>query len=440
MKEKSKSKFIEYFFKGIKKKNDIKIGVEHERFLFIGKDKKRIEYSTLKKLFDNLKSESWSPVYEGEHIIGMRRGKQQITTEPGFQCELSGEPLENIHQVCSESSKFLSEIKKASEGLNINTVSIAFDPYNDLKDIPKSQKNRYKIMTSEMPKEGKLSLDMMYRTCGIQVNFDYTSENNFEKIFKLGNYLTPLIISLYANSPFEKKKLTNFYSYRNKVWQNTSRGGIMPIAFEKVTFEKYFDYIVKYPVLFIIKGKKYIQPTGQTFQDYIEGKYKNLDQQANLKDFETHLATIFTEVRLKQFVEFRSLDTCDWECLCDGPAFLTGLFYSSLDEAFSIVNKWKKESVMNAYIEAPKNGLETELEGKTMYEWIKIFLQLSKNGLIKRGKKNKKNLDETIYLKHTENVIKNKKNRAQLLIDKYNKNKNLDFFDNEKENFSYSGL
>tara|TARA_Y100000992_G_C21243239_1_gene481849 strand:- start:593 stop:1480 length:888 start_codon:yes stop_codon:yes gene_type:complete len=295
-------------------------------------------------------------------------------------------------------------------------------------------------MTSEMPKEGKLSLDMMYRTCGIQVNFDYTSENNFEKIFKLGNYLTPLIISLYANSPFEKKKLTNFYSYRNKVWQNTSRGGIMPIAFEKVTFEKYFDYIVKYPVLFIIKGKKYIQPTGQTFQDYIEGKYKNLDQQANLKDFETHLATIFTEVRLKQFVEFRSLDTCDWECLCDGPAFLTGLFYSSLDEAFSIVNKWKKESVMNAYIEAPKNGLETELEGKTMYEWIKIFLQLSKNGLIKRGKKNKKNLDETIYLKHTENVIKNKKNRAQLLIDKYNKNKNLDFFDNEKENFSYSGL
>ncbi len=440
MNEKSKSKFIEYFFKGIKKTNDIKIGVEHERFLFIGKDKKRIEYPTLKKLFNNLKSENWLPVYEGEHIVGMRRGKQQITTEPGFQCELSGEPLKNIHQVCSESSKFLSEIKKASEGLNINTVSIAFDPYNDLADIPKSPKNRYKIMTYEMPKGGKLSLDMMYRSCGIQVNFDYTSEKNFEKIFKLGNFLTPLIIALYANSPFENKKPTGFYSYRSKVWQNTSRGGIMPIAFEKVTFEKYFDYVVKYPVLFIIKDKKYIQPTGQTFQDFIEGKFKNLDQQANLKDFETHLATIFTEVRLKQFVEFRSLDTCDWECFCDGPAFLTGLFYSSIDEAFSIINKWKKESVMNAYIDSPKKGLETVLEGKTLYEWSKIFLQLSKDGLIKRGEKNKKNLDETIYLKHTENVIKNKKNRAQLLIDRYNKHKNLDLFDNEKENFSYSGL
>ena len=155
----------------------------------------------------------------------MRRGKQQITTEPGFQCELSGEPLENIHQVCSESSKFLSEIKKASEGLNINTVSIAFDPYNDLKDIPKSPKNRYKIMTSEMPKEGKLSLDMMYRTCGIQVNFDYTSENNFEKIFKLGNYLTPLIISLYANSLL-KKSLPIFIHIETKYGKIHQEAGL----------------------------------------------------------------------------------------------------------------------------------------------------------------------------------------------------------------------
>ena len=160
----------------------------------------------------------------------------------------------------------------------------------------------------------------------------------------------------------------------------------------------------------------------------------------NLKDFEIHLATIFTEVRLKQFVELRSLDTCDWECFCDGPAFLTGLLYSSLDEAFNIIKNWKKENVMNAYILSSKQGLETELEGKTLHEWGKIFLKLSKEGLIKRNKKNRKNQDETIYLRHTQNVIKNKKNRAQLLMDQYNVKKNLDFFKNEKENFSYSGL
>ena len=440
MNENTKSQFIDYFVKGIKKKDQLKVGVEHERFLFTGRDNKRIDYDTLKKLFDNLKLNDWSPIYEGENVIGMQRGKQQITTEPGFQCELSGEPLDSIHKVCSESSNFLNEIKKASEGLDVTTISIAFDPYNDFEEIPKSQKERYRIMTIEMPKGGKKSLDMMYRTCGIQVNFDYTSEKNFEKIFRLGNYLTPLSIALYANSPFKNQNLTGFYSYRNKIWQNTSRGGIMPIAFEQVTFEKYFDYVINYPILFLIRNKKYIQPSGQTFKDFINGKFKNLNEKASLKDFEIHLATIFTEVRLKQFVEFRSLDTCDWECFCDGPAFLTGLFYSSLDEAFNIVKKWKKENVMNAYILSPEKGLETELEGKTLHEWGKIFLELSKSGLIKRDKKNKKQQDETIYLSHTENVIKEKKNRAQFLIDKYKKNNNLDFFNNEKENFSYSGL
>ena len=193
---KNKSQFIEYFSKGIKSQNNLKIGVEHERFLFEGENKKRISFETLKKLFENLKFNGWEPLYEKENIIGMQRDNQQITTEPGLQCELSGAPLENIHQVCSESSKFLKEIEAASKGLNINTVSIGFDPFNDLSDIPRSPKNRYKIMTREMPKGGKQSLEMMYRTCGIQINYDYTSEENFEKLFRLGNYLTPLTLSL----------------------------------------------------------------------------------------------------------------------------------------------------------------------------------------------------------------------------------------------------
>ena len=436
---KNKSEFIEYFSNGIKESDQIKIGVEHERFLFEGKSKKRISNQTLKKLFENLKSNGWQALYEKENIIGMHRDNQQITTEPGLQCELSGAPLENIHQVCSESSEFLKEIENASKGLDINTVSIGFDPFNNLSDVPKSPKTRYKIMTEEMPKNGKQSLDMMYRTCGIQINYDYTSENNFEKIFRLGNYLTPLTIALYSNSPFESGKPTGYHSYRNKVWQNTSRGGIMPIAFEKITFEKYFDYVIEYPILFAIRGN-YIKPNGQTFRDFILGNFSNLKDKANVKDFETHLATIFTEVRLKQYIEVRSLDACDWQCLCDGPAFFTGLFYNTLDEAYEIVMKWKKENVMNAYLEVPKKGLETELEGKKLYEWGKIFLELAKKGLIKRKHINSKGNDETVYLKHVQNVVENKKNRAQLLLEQYEKTQNLDFFNNEKENFSYSGF
>ena len=440
MDSKKKSQFIEYFSKGIKNSNQLKIGVEHERFLFEGQNKKRISYETLKRLFENLKKSGWSPIFEKENMIGMQRNKQQITTEPGLQCELSGAPLENVHQVCGESSNFLKEIQLASKGLDINTVSIGFDPFNNLSEVPQSPKQRYKIMTKEMPKGGSLSLEMMYRTCGIQINYDYTSESNFEKIFKLGNYLTPLAIALYSNSPFESEKPTGYLSYRNKVWQKTSRGGIMPIAFEKINFEKYFDHVIEYPILFAIKDKKYIEPNGQTFKDFILGNFDNLKEEANLKDFETHLATIFTEVRLKQYIEVRSLDACDWVCLCDGPAFFTGLFYNSLDEAFEIVSKWQKGNIMNAYIESPKKGLDTELEGKKLHEWGKIFLDLAKKGLIERNVINSKGNNETVYLKHVENVINNKKNRAQLLLEKYNKTKNLDFFKNEKENFSYSGF
>ena len=219
----NKSQFIEYFSKGIKSPSNLKIGVEQEKFLFEGKNKKRIDSTKLEKIFKNLEKNKWEPIKEKNNIIGLKKEKKQITTEPGLQCELSGEPLDNIHQVCSESSSYQREIKEASKDLDISTASIGFDPYNELENIPSSSKERYKIMTEEMPKGGELSLDMMYRTCGIQINFDYTSEKNFEQIFRIGNYLAPLTIAIFANSPFKDKKLSGYISYRNKVWQKTSR-------------------------------------------------------------------------------------------------------------------------------------------------------------------------------------------------------------------------
>ena len=437
----NKSQLIKYFIDGIKKNNNQRIGVEHEKFLFNKKDLKRIDYKQLTKVFEILKNKGWEPEYEKDTVIGLKKDSQKITTEPGLQYELSGAPFKNIHSVCSENSSHFNELKDIFNSTSITTSSIAYDPFNKLIDIPKSPKERYKIMTSEMPKGGKLSLDMMYKTAGIQINYDYTSEEDFEKKFKIGNYLAPLTIAIFANSPFNEKNLSGYLSYRGKVWQETNRGGIMPITFEKVNFEKYIDNTINYPILFLKKKRKYFSPNGQTFKDFLNGNLNFLKgEKPTLEDFENHLGTIFTEIRLKQVIEFRSLDTCNFGCICNGPSFFTGLIYGSLEETYEIIKNWKKKEVMEAYLNAPKQGLNTLLQDKKLIDWAKIFLDLSKKGLEKRNELNKSGKNETIYLKHIEEIISNKKTRAEMLIEQYNKTKKLDFLINHDENFSYSGF
>ena len=437
----NKTQLIQYFKDGIKKDTDLRIGVEHEKFLFNKTDLKRINYDQIKKIFEILKDKGWEPQLEKDKLIGLKRQNQKITTEPGFQYELSGAPFKNIHSVCSENSSHFNELKEVFKSTNITTSSIAYDPFNKLTDIPKSPKERYTIMTAEMPKGGKLSLDMMYKTAGIQINYDYISEEDFEKKFKIGNYLAPLTIALFANSPFNENKLSGFLSYRGKVWQETNRGGIMPITFENVNFEKYIDHAINYPILFLKKNGKYYSPNGQTFRDFLNGNLSFLKgEKPTLEDFENHLGTIFTEIRLKQVLEFRSLDTCNFGCICNGPSFFTGLIYGSLDETYEIIKNWKKEEVMEAYLNAPKQGLNTLLQDKKLIDWAKIFLDLTKKGLAKRNELNKSGKNETIYLKHIEEIISNKKTRAEMLIEHYNKTKKLDFLINHEENFSYSGF
>ena len=437
----NKSHLIQYFIDGIKNESRLKIGVEHEKFLFNKNDFKRIDYNQIKKVFEILKNKGWEFQYEKDKVIGLKRVNQKITTEPGFQYELSGAPFKNIHSVCSENNSHFNELKEIFNSVSITTSSIAYDPFNKLSDIPNSPKERYKIMTAEMPKGGRLSLDMMYKTAGIQINYDYISEDDFEKKFKIGNYLAPLTIALFANSPFTENKLSGFLSYRGKVWQETNRGGRMPITFESVNFEKYVDNVINYPILFLKKNKRYYSPNGQTFNDYLNGNLNFLKgEKPTLEDFENHLGTIFTEVRLKQVIEFRSLDTCNFGCICNGPSFFTGLIYGSLDETYEIIKNWRKEEVMQAYLNAPKLGLNATLGDKKLIDWARIFFDLSKKGLEKRNEVNKSGKNETIYLKHIEEIIESKKTRAEMLIEQFNKTKNLNFLVNHDENFSYTGF
>ena len=429
----SKQDLINFFERGCKKETQLKIGVEHEKFIFDNNSNKRINFETILKIFNFLMKFGWKPIKEGKSIVALSRKDQKITLEPGNQVELSGAKFNSVHLVCEESYNFLNELKKACSNLNLKMMSVSYDPFTKLETIPKTPKQRYKIMTEEMPKNGELSLHMMYQTCGTQVNLDYISEKDFIKKFKLSSFLAPLSIAIFANSPIKENKPSGYLSYRSKVWQNTSRGGLPKIFLENMDFEKYTDMVINTPLLFVVKNSNHLKAEGKTFKNFMEGKLEILNnKKPNINDFKIHLSTIFTEVRLKQFIEIRCLDTCEWNCHCGGPAFFTGLLYGSLNEACDIINQWKSSEVLNAYIEAPKKGLNTVINNKTLLEWGKIFLNLAQKGLENRSFKNNTGKDESIFLRSMESILANNKTRADIIIEKFKNNNSLEFLYEKK--------
>ena len=422
----SKEHIIEYFNSGIKKTKDFKIGIEHEKFLFNSQDNSRVNYSKIKQMFEALLEFGWNPILEEKNIIALNKGGKNITLEPGNQIELSGDKLNNIHEGCAESYDYLFELKQVTKKLDINIVSAGFDPISKLDEIPNNPKQRYKIMTKDMPKNGRLSLDMMYRTCGTQLNIDYESEDDFLKKFQIANSIVPLTISLFANSSIVEKKNSKYLSYRSKVWQNTSRGGLPKLFLEKLDFEKYADYIIDHQLLFIRKNEKYISGNKYTFKDFMDGKIKEIDNRIPDEiDLSNHLSTIFTENRLKKYIEVRSMDTCGWDCLCAGPAFFVGLLYGNLDEVYDLISSWDKDKIINAYLEAPYKGFNTQLMGKDLLYWSSTLLDLSKKGLENRDVLNKSGKNETIFLNHLQRIIDNKITNAEHMMNKFSKNEDL---------------
>ena len=268
----------------------------------------------------------------------------------------------------------------------------------------------------------------MYRTCGTQINLDYYSEEDFTKKFKLCSYLVPLSTALFANSPIVEKKNSNYYSYRSKVWQETSRGGLPAEFLENMDFEKYAKFVMKFPILFVQRKNNYLEINNKNFEDFMNGRLGETNNELpDEKDLSNHLSTIFTENRLKQYIEVRSIDTCDWDCLCNAPAFYAGLLYGCLDESLEIISKWSKKNLLSAYIDAPKKGLRTELEGKNIGEWSKIFLNLSKKGLEKRNQLNKSKKNETIYLNYLNQILNSNQTNAELMLSKFNEDKDLNY-------------
>ena len=423
----TKDKIIEYFKSGIKSKKDFKIGIEHEKFLFNINDNTRIDYSKIKKMFSALGEFGWKPVYEKDNVIGLSKKGKNITLEPGNQIELSGDLLNHIHQACAESQDYLFELRQVTKKLGIKIVSAGFDPISKMKDIPNNPKLRYKLMTKDMPLGGKDSLDMMYRTCGTQLNVDFSSEKDFVRKFKVVNAIVPISIALFSNSSIVEKKKSGYLSYRSKIWQNTSRGGLPTIFFDNFDFEKYSDFIMNFKILFIEHNNNYISGKKYSFKDFMDGKIDEIGNRLPTeKDLATHLSTIFTENRLKKYIELRSMDACGWDCLCSGPAYNVGMIYGNLDETYDLIKNWEKDKIINAYLEAPKKGFNTQLMGKDLLYWSKRLIDISSKGLEKRDILNKNGSNETIFLDHLHRIIENKMTNADHMMNKFSKNENLE--------------
>ena len=415
----TKDQIINYFLSGAKK--NVFIGVENEKFLFQEKNNVRATYSDIKKVFEIFKKKfEWEEVKENENIVGLKIDGKSISLEPGNQIELSGDKLSNIHEVCSESYDFQNQLDQICKEIGLKTMSIGYDPITKLSNAPKNPKQRYKLMTKEMPKGGKLSLNMMYQTSGTQINLDYLSEDDFKKKFKIISYLTPISIAIFANSTILENKPSGYLSYRSKVWQNTSRGGLPKIFLENMDFEKYADFAINFPLLFIYKNNDHKNLNNKTFGDFMKGSLSEVNNHLpTFEDLELHLSTIFTEIRLKKYIEMRSLDACEWDCHCAGPAFYTGLIYGKLDESLDLIKDWKSEDVLKAYLDAPKKGLKTEINGKSILEWGKILLNISNRGLIGRNFKNKTGNDETIFLKNIEQILQQNKTKAEKTLENF---------------------
>ena len=387
---------INYFKSGIRETKDFKIGIEHEKFLFNQYKNKRADYKTILKMFNALSEFGWKPTMEKQNITGLQKEGKNITLEPGNQIELSGDKLNNIHEACAESHDYLFELKQVTKKLGLKIVSAGFDPISTLNEVPNNPKQRYEVMTRDMPNGGSLSLDMMYRTCGTQLNLDYNSEEDFIKKFKIINSLVPLSIALFANSSIVEKKNSGYMSYRSKVWQETSRGGLPEVFFDNMNFEKYADFSINFPLLFIQNNKDYLSGENYTFSDFMNGKIKEIDNKLPTEDdLATHLKYYLYRKSIKKIYRIKIYGYMRLGLLmCTGPAFNTGILYGNLDETFELVSKWDKNKIINAYLEAPKKGFNTELMGKDLLYWSSLLLNLSKKGLESRDILNKSGENE----------------------------------------------
>ncbi len=403
----SKAQLIATLAGGCKPKPQWRIGTEHEKFGYAKADLSPVPYDGprgIRALLTGLQRFGWEPVFEGDNVISLSAsGRGTVSLEPGGQLELSGTTTETIHETDDEIARHLAEVKIVGDELGIGMLALGFTPDWRREDIPWMPKGRYKIMRAYMPKVGSMGIDMMTRTCTVQVNLDYSSESDMVKKLRVSLALQPVATALWANSPFTEGKPNGHLSLRGKIWQNTdpARTGMLPFAFEDgMGFERYVDYLLDVPMYFVYRDG-YIDASGQSFRDFLTGRLAALPGEIpTVADWVDHMSTAFPEARVKHYIELRGADSGPSDRLTALPAFWTGLLYDSqsLDAAWDLAKAWTAEEREGLRRDVAVTGLKARIGGRSVQELALELLAASAAGLARRARKDAAGRDETQYL------------------------------------------
>ncbi len=406
-----------------------RVGTEHEKFPFYHDTLEPVPYEGergIGALLDGLADKyGWARVKEGANTIALSQAGASITLEPGGQFELSGAPLEHMHQTCAETGSHLSQLRDVAGALGISFLGLGFSPKWSLEETPIMPKGRYQIMRRYMAKVGRLGRQMMFRSCTVQTNLDFGSEADMVKKFRVGLALQPIVTALFANSPFAEGRTNGFLSYRGHIWTDTDpdRTGMLPFVFEDgMGFERYAKYALDVPMYFVYRDGKYIDVAGRSFKDFMNGKLPELPgERPTLKDWEDHLTTLFPEVRLKTYLEMRGADSGPWSRLCALPAFWAGIFYcdAALEAAWSLVKAWTAEDRESLRRAVPVLGLRAPIRGVTARDIAQAALAISRQGLKSRAKLNSAGEDETLFIAELDDIAMTGVTPAERLLERY---------------------
>ena len=422
---------VAWFAEGCKPKADYRIGTEHEKFAFTVEGHRPVPYEgrrSIRALLEGMQLLlGWEPIMENGNIIGLFdvTGGGAISLEPGGQFELSGAPVETVHQTCTELMAHLAQLREIARPLGIGFLGIGMTPDWSRADMPMMPKGRYRIMTAYMPKVGTLGLDMMYRTCTVQTNLDFSSEADMVKKLRVSLALQPVATALFANSPFTEGKPNGLVSFRSEIWRHTdpNRSGMLPWAFEPgMGFERYVDYALDVPMYFVKRGERYIDVAGQSFRDLLAGKLPGLPgERATLSDWANHVSTIFPEVRLKRYLEMRGADGGPWRRLPAFAAYWVGLLYdeAALDAAWDLVKDWSAEERQTLRDQVPRQGFKASIRQSSVLNLAKETLKLAEQGLARRGKHDRAGQDETRYLRPIQEFVARGITPAEELLEKF---------------------
>ena len=427
----SRRDLVAYLEEGCKPPADWRIGTEHEKFGFRQQDHTPLPYDgecSIRAMLDGLAERfGWERVLEGETLVGLTLDGANVSLEPGGQLELSGVPLDNLHQTCDEANEHLHEVSEIAGTIGAGFIGLGMAPEWPLEDMPRMPKGRYGIMRRYMAKTGALGLDMMHRTCTIQVNLDYADEADMIRKFRVGLLLQPVATALFANSPFVSGRPSGHLSWRAGIWEDVDpdRSGALPFVFEDgFGFEAWTDYALDVPMYFLYRDGRYIDAAGQSFRDFLDGRLPALPgERPLLSDWADHLTTIFPDVRLKRFLEMRGADGGPWRRICALPAFWVGLLYdnAALDGALELTRDWTPETRARFRLEAGRIGLEAEINGRKLRAIAADLLELARAGLTARGRAHAHGLDtdETHFLNDLHAVVENGETLADEMLRLY---------------------